>query len=285
MLRAAIFCFFLLFLESCATQFQRLAIDVNQDNSANFRVTLKSFDDGKEAVEKTRNMAQDCGLSFKTFSEDKIHIYDFSSKDASNDDLEAFTACYPASTKPKIKINRTEGLFYDDYSIKVNISRPTISLKYDKDLKRYRAVDDYPEGYFPAYLDVSMPGTIIYNYNNINILGFTSSQTKSENRIITLIKLNQSIRNKFQNIFEKTLRPNINFVPSKEIGKIGKLEFSDEKLHNKGIDNYEIIINSRKIKIGINEILSIFGILFGSGLIIELSRKVFRVKVENRAGV
>lgn len=264
-----------LLLQSCNHQIDEMHIRLSPDQSGTFSAQGSvSVDDADLAdldnsfeygqAKKIEGRLRDCGLSAKTYTRGQSLRVDARSDFDNPEDLNSLMQCVPTTWKDSsINVRRTEGWMSDSFvttlSVRQNVLNriagrpPTFSLLDFKD--------------FPTRLSLFVPGTVSRVENQSSVLGGTVNISQPE-RDLALLELKLDPLSKVRAQYQEA---------ETQAAKTGKTGAGARE------DIIKVVVYSSKWKFSIDNFLTLAGIIFGSGLLFELSRRIFRVRLEPRA--
>ncbi len=266
-------------LTSCTARVNEMSIKTNDDLSGHFMLDGSAYLSGKTEeeerkdenylkAEKIRDSLQGCFDDNSLFYKDHQVFIVINHKFDNSDDLQSRVKCTPSEWKSfKYESKKNSGLFYDEYIINFRIEQDVLKNIAPIGQKPF-LIDNQELRYFPAALKIVMPGNI-YSFIDKSALldGTTSSKIVSDSAFQMKLFIEDKRPNR-----EKLLQGTMTAINS---GRIPKLNY---------VDYMEFELHSRKWKFDLTIIISIAGIIFGSGLILELAGRLFRARAVKKDG-
>jgi len=264
----------LLCLSSCGTTMDRMRFHFDDERRGSFSLAATAplgkddeEEDEKDPFHTKKNPLEQaiedkmkaCGLSGLAFRDEDgdEHINARGSFDYP-DELEMSLACIPSGWDVvRVESKRDEGLLRYTYVTTIRLEEPRVTVDFDHD----KLVGVNGISKFPRELSLTVPGTIndVRSDTDILVTDLKAQKYGTQEVRATLTEranagaLADALQNRFQ----------------KEVAS-GRIERSNVATLPRNV--YALTVSSYQWRVGFQDILSIAGVLFGSGFLVQFVR-------------
>lgn len=276
----------LLILSGCSYQLDEIRVFVDENRNgtvvANGHKDISANTDLEEIqkdLSQIRERLEDCQLDVLTRLGRREATLEVSSEFSSPDILRSRIRCaLPKWKDVDFSVTLDEGILYDTYATQIVMERATVSSKNNGD--------------FPKEFYLTVPGRIISHQTDSSLLaGKIDAEEISRDQISIKVGRGPTLEEEEDRLFEIMERELKEFCDTDQKPPNADIQLETEQFIGtdqeeciKRAEDYHserlvITIKSQVARFSLEEIIAILGVIFGSGLLIELARRVFKVKL------
>lgn len=266
-----------LLLTGCVHQLDEVRIFVAEDASGTLVASGHSkntnTDPNSSSQKKLREFKDDleeCGLNVSSHQGSQRLSLEITSEFSTPDLLVSSLRCAFSSWDGfDISIAKESGVLYDTRLTTVEMSRPTFAEMVDYTGR----TPDFPKEFF-----LTIPGEIDTYTLDGSAVGVDAQIEKiSENQIRATFERDREEGGAYLELKQRMdaeLEARFAGMSEEEVKRVIQAEIAEYST-----DVISIAVESKTARFSLNEIIAVLGVIFGSGLALELARRVFRVRV------
>jgi hypothetical protein len=264
---------FLPCLSSCTVTTDRMRFHFDDERRGSFSIAAsvhigkpKGGDKGdffhakKSPIEQSiEDKMKACGLSGLTFRADEEEHINARASFNYPDELETSLACIPSGWDVvRVQSKRDEGLLRYTYVTTIRLEQPRVTVNFSEPTKD---VGIAGIGTFPRELSVTVPGTISDVRSDTDILGaiFKADNYGTQEVRATLTEAPDS----------DTLTSDLEKKVQNAVAR-GRIDQTNLSRLSRNV--YAVTVTSHQWRVHLEDILSIAGVLFGSGFVLQFVR-------------
>lgn len=268
----------LLLLTSCSHKIDEMRFRFDADRKGTFTASgstslsdsdIADIDNSStaEGVKKFQEKLTDCGFKTASYVKRPEMKLDVRASFESPEELSSMIGCTPISWKEfDISVERQQGVFYTTFITHLSMRQPRFNVADSGGIISAAKITDVPRKLY-----VSVPGSVddIVNLSSIPGLKIDVQRRDEETVLVEATASEELAKERANQLAEVQRQWTAGIVNAANIAE-------------QGTDQLEFKITSHENKFALQDILSVIGIIFGSGLLLELTRRVFRVRIEPR---
>lgn len=267
-----------LLLTSCSHKIDEMRFRFDADRKGAFTASgsttlsdteIADIDNSSTAsdVKLFQKKMDDCGFKTASYVKSNEMKLDVRAAFESPEELSSMIGCAPVSWKEfDISVERQQGVFYTTFITHFLMRQPRFHAADESGNVNAANITDVPRKLY-----FSVPGSVddIANLSSIAGLKIDVQRRDEETVFVESTASVEAAKERANQLAEVQKKWTAGTVNAGNIAE-------------QGTDQLEFKITSHENKFALQDILSVIGIIFGSGLLLELTRRVFRVRIEPR---